>query len=85
MGVCLVAIRVFFLLFFFHTLEKGPASAPQGRFGWRWYNIFQILITLKKEEKKIKGETSKVQHITEITIPSMVSNIKITLKFHALL
>lgn len=45
---------------------------------------FQILITLK-EEKKIKGETSKVQHVTEITIPSMASNIKITLKFHVAL
>ncbi len=38
-----------------------------------------------RKKKKKKGETSKVQHVTEITIPSVVSNIKITLKFHVAL
>lgn len=55
------------------------------RFESQRHNMYfsQIFITVKEEDEK-KG-TSKVQHVTEITIPSMVSNIKITLKFHVAL
>lgn len=75
-GLCPVAVRCLFLM--------NEDSAPQGRFFERWWkNIFQILITLKEE--KIKAETSKVQHVTEITIHSMISNIQITLKFRVAL
>lgn len=44
--------------------------------------LSQILITPKEEKKKA---TSKVQSVTGITIPDVVPNIKITLKFRSAL
>ena len=72
-GVRPVAVR--FLLKEQNQHHRGVCTAPVEYFPDSHY------IEGKERGKK----TSKLQHVTEITIPGMVSDIKITLKFHVAL
>lgn len=74
--ICPVAVRVF-------SFFERPRFSTTGAF-WKvlveYFSRHSLHSRRKKEE-----ETSKVLHVTEITIPGTVSNIEITLKFHVAL